>query len=168
MPHKTSFQKLFAANSTRREKIEYLICSIIGSLFAFMTIFTIAKIPYLLPKYSASLTPTTTAYVIIMLLVLVGIQAITAWGLIYSRSWIKYIVAIHSIAVFLYSLIILPYFTERPISYNLLISGIPYFVAAILFWFFITLRAPSKKIIPIVVYIVFVIITIAFQITFTT
>lgn len=164
-----TFKKIFSLDATIREKFEYVVCSFIGVFFTFMTFYTIAKTPYLISKYAPVITPLVLLYLVGFIAIMIFVQGITAYGFLYSKSWIKYIITLHAIAYIVYTVVILPAATALPFSKAVLLSASPYYVMAIVLWFFITLKKPTRHPLLIVfLYTVSIILTIAFQVTYNT
>ena len=151
-----------------RNKFESGFACLAGFLFFFMTVYTVVKMPNVLMKYGSDLTSTTFVLTVGLLLILILMQGITAYGFWYLKPWIRNVLTIHSTALLIYAFVILPIINTSGPAYTLLVSGIPYLVSTIALWFFITLKGTTRHATPIsIMYLVCTALTILFQITFT-
>ncbi len=150
-----------------RNKLESGFACVAGLLFFFMTVYTVIKMPNVLMKYGSELTSLTLFYTTGLLLILIFMQGITAFGFWYLRPWIRNILTIHSAALLVYAFIILPIVDSSGPAYSLLMSGIPYLTSAIAVWFFVTLKG-KPRFTPLIsiVYALCAALTILFQITY--
>lgn len=168
-PASLTFKRIFLANVTLREKFEYGICSLAGAFFVFLTFYTVAKVPYLIPTYAPIVSTTVLMCLVGFLIILVFIQGITAYGFLYSKSWIKYLITLHALAYLIYAALILPIIASQPFSKTVFLSATPYYVFGIILWFFVTLKKPSRySFLLSFLYLVSVILIITFQVGYNT
>lgn len=164
---KNSITNLLSKDTPTREKIEYLISSLIGCIFAFMTFYTIAKVANLLPSYSGQLPNSTLIFLICIFASLIFIQTTTAYGFFYSRAWIKYIITIHASVILITAILLLPFFNLEHMFSNTLQNGTPYYLMATMVWFFKTLKTEKGyQLLIILLYCTALCATVSIQLFF--
>ena len=159
-----SLTRALSATSTKREKAELLISSLLGAFYVFLTFYTIAKTADLLPRHALDLSSKDLMYLIAVLSAATIMQLTTAIGFLYSKPWIKYIVSLHAGATLLIALVLLPFFNLSNLSLNIFLNGIPYYLMGISVWFFTTLKDTSRpKLLLLSVYIFALVVAATIQ-----
>lgn len=165
---KNSITHLVSKDTPTREKIEYLIGTLIGCIYAFMTFYTVAKATNLLPSYSGQVPISTFVFLICIFISLIFIQTTTAYGFFYSRCWIKYIITLHASVIVITALLLLPFFDLEDMTKKTLLNGIPYYIMAIMAWFFTTLKTEKGyQTLIIILYCVALSATVSIQLFFS-
>ena len=139
-----SVQSIFTKDLSLRIRLEYLLTTLLGVFFTFLTFFTISKVIYLISYRLNVLPADAQTYVLLTFAAIIFIEASTAYGFLYSRPWIKYIISVHALSIIITGMLVLPKINMDFAVNSTLTNGIPYYLMGIGLWFFSTLKGDSK------------------------
>ena len=147
-------------------KISYLIALLLGAFFSFLTIFfVLGSIQQFTQLPPSQITGVGLAVGLALAITLTYIQATTAYGFLFCKQWVRYIVYIHTAAILLAGFVILPLTNLTHLIEPTLTAAVPYFFITAFVIFTPVLQHQSRwSGVVTVTYLLMILVTISLNI----